>query len=110
MRKYFHPRKSSPDQLSKTSAVDIKQQGGRMSESNWGVSPQIETIAKELRSAKSSFNKEALATRLDNLAKPRGGIELAFVCSECGVMFEAEEVESEEHEACTNCGQPFYEV
>lgn len=49
-----------------------------------------------------------VAGEFEKIVELRGGVELAYVCSECGCIIEDDEVES--IEACLNCDQSFYDL
>jgi len=76
------------------------------------VSEKVDRIAAELRDLHALYNSRpkanALADKLGELAEPRGGMELAHVCAECGVFLEDEEVPGLVE--CPNCCEPFWDL
>lgn len=79
------------------------------------MSQEVARTAKELRRRAEKIDDSLvrfpiveIAGNFEKLGNPRGGIELAAVCSECGCPVEDDEIETIEE--CENCGQPFYEI
>lgn len=67
------------------------------------VSKKVDDLAKQV-------SDKEIKDSLHLLAEPLGGVELGYVCQECGVLLEDDEVESGSLAECTNCGCPFYEI
>lgn len=72
------------------------------------ISSRVEAIVRDLKTKPQPLVIERIAGELAGLAAPRGGVELAHVCDECGELLDDDEVQ--DHVECPNCNNLFYEL